>query len=550
MGIPAYFINLLKSHPNLLSRFKSTTNIDALYFDANSIIYDVLREMEKKNSHSIKTSELCEGVCNKLNDYITSLNPQHTIFISFDGVAPAAKMEQQRQRRYKSAILRDVKLCDNPNYIGGFDTNQITPFTPFMNELCIVVKKYFNSKTYKSRNGVPVKIVLNLSDEFGEGEHKIFTYIRNHDALLREATRNPKYSHFVYGLDSDLIMLCLINSDKVSNICLLRETPEFIKNVNSSYEPNQLYYLNFNKHANVITQGIHENDYVFVSFLLGNDFIAHNPCFSLRRQGLEVVLATYKKVFKCNQQGSAHLICVDGEPLNNNTEKKRVINWHNVARLFTALAGLEKNAMGDAIQRKQDCVAKTAFRSTKGMSLDEKLAMLPKTHLTSETHIDITTPLWREQYYKFIMEMNVRENPKELEHLCINYLESLEWSFYYYSQQPLSYFWKYDYSYAPLLSDVITYLDAFSQRAQPTHLKLYDEDMHPQTQLCYVLPYESYGFCDARAASYVETAFPSVIHHTRKYKYAFCDYLWEGHLDLNRVDLRELNERISFIVSM
>ena len=48
--------------------------------------------------------ELILGVCKQLDAYIDEIKPNNQVYIAFDGVAPVAKLEQQRMRRYKSMI--------------------------------------------------------------------------------------------------------------------------------------------------------------------------------------------------------------------------------------------------------------------------------------------------------------------------------------------------------------------------------------------------------------------------------------------------------------
>ena len=40
--------------------------------------------------------------------YIQEIKPENTVFIAFDGVAPVAKLDQQRNRRYKSALEKKL----------------------------------------------------------------------------------------------------------------------------------------------------------------------------------------------------------------------------------------------------------------------------------------------------------------------------------------------------------------------------------------------------------------------------------------------------------
>ena len=104
MGIPSYFSYIIRNHMNILKKFSIQTHqFQHLYFDSNSIIYDSIREIEKAGKMKPVLSENYENisamVCSKLQKYIDEIRPSNTIYIAFDGVAPLAKMKQQRNRR-------------------------------------------------------------------------------------------------------------------------------------------------------------------------------------------------------------------------------------------------------------------------------------------------------------------------------------------------------------------------------------------------------------------------------------------------------------------
>ena len=103
MGIPSYFSYILKKHSTLIK--KLTFKVNNLYIDSNSIIYDALRRLKPQEDFE---DNLIHAVCLKLDEYIQQTKPDNTVLIAFDGVAPVAKLEQQRNRRYKSRLEKYI----------------------------------------------------------------------------------------------------------------------------------------------------------------------------------------------------------------------------------------------------------------------------------------------------------------------------------------------------------------------------------------------------------------------------------------------------------
>ena len=247
MGIPSYFSHIVRNHSEIIKRLDKLKSINNIYLDSNSIIYDTLRIISKEYTGNDDAFEelLIQGVINKLDEYLHFIKPTGVVFIAFDGVAPVAKLEQQRTRRYKSYLLNDIRSKLDPTTENVWDKTAITPGTNFMKKLGEGITGHYihGEKSYGAN-----QIIVSTSQEPGEGEHKIFQYIRN----------RPKYHEktntLVYGLDADLIMLCLNHLPISKHIYLYRETPEFIKSINSDLEPNEAYFLDIPELANVILQ--------------------------------------------------------------------------------------------------------------------------------------------------------------------------------------------------------------------------------------------------------------------------------------------------------
>ena len=171
MGIPSFFSHIVKNHKSIIKKigeFEKTMN--NLYLDSNSIIYDSLRSIEYTKDIQFE-KELMLKVCLKIDEYINTIKPDKTVLIAFDGVAPVAKLEQQRTRRYKSDLESKIKKELNPDDKKFWDTRAITPGTKFMKKLNSYIKKYYKNQEKKYNVD---EIIVSGANEKGEGEHKIF----------------------------------------------------------------------------------------------------------------------------------------------------------------------------------------------------------------------------------------------------------------------------------------------------------------------------------------------------------------------------------------
>ena len=155
MGIPSYFSFLIKNHSYIVKKLNNFNKpIHNLYLDSNSIIYDCLRklskEYEKLNNNAKFEKKLIMEVGLKIEEYILTINPQNNVFIAFDGVAPIAKLEQQRTRRHKShfeaKVFEKLNIAKNKTW----DKTAITPGTNFMTNLNNSIKTFFLNNSFSA----------------------------------------------------------------------------------------------------------------------------------------------------------------------------------------------------------------------------------------------------------------------------------------------------------------------------------------------------------------------------------------------------------------
>lgn len=526
MGVPAYFSYIIKNYPKIIRTIDNLQEVHNLYLDCNSIIYDALYSI--KENKGVISNIIIQQVCEKLEYYIKSIKPTCHVFIAFDGVAPVAKLEQQRTRRYRSKLISRInETLDKDKFKLDFDSTCITPGTTFMNEL----SRYINSKFKNHEHFGVKKITISCSDEPGEGEHKLFEYIRNN----KEYHKNK--NTVIYGLDADLIMLSINHLPISKNIYLFRETPEFIKQLDNSLDANKLYMIDIptlsNRIAFELNQGeqVETNvinnkiyDYILLCFFLGNDFMPHFPALNIRTNGIQILMESYASLFTNTED-----FLVD----------KQEIVWKNIRKLISSLAiNEEEYIIEEYLSRNKQ--EKHFIKANTPEEKMDKLNRIPTFERNEEHYINPTLPGWQDRYYERLFHMEI--NDERRRQICFNYMEALEWTMKYYTNGCIDWRWKYNYNYAPLLQDLVKYIPYFQTSFfEKENLNV----VSPYTQLSYVLPRSSLNLLPKNIESNLLKQHPEWYTEDVGICWCFCKYFWESHMILPNIDL----EKIELITS-
>ena len=527
MGIPSYFSYIVKNHANIIKKLElNKIVINNLYLDCNSIIYDVVHNIDFSKITESDVDTIIKYVCVKIDEYINILKPDETIYIAFDGVAPVAKLSQQRERRYKSIYQNNItKTIYKNTKSDPWNTTAITPGTVFMNKLNETMRKVYNSPAKYNVK----QLIISPSDQFGEGEHKLFDYIRNFPEFHKDKNT------IIYGLDADLIMLSINHLPISENIYLFRETPHFIQSINSELEPNESYIIDIPELAKIITLDMNNGepltsqqqknriyDYIFLCFFLGNDFMPHFPSVNIRTGGVNKMLNAYKATI--------------GGTSENLTDGKKIY-WKNVRKLIQSLADVEEEnfknefKLRDRREKQPITVGETPEDELK------KFDSIPTYERALEKFINPFKPNWQTRYYKCLFDIEIDEVRKK--QICTNYLEGLEWTMKYYTTGCPDWRWCYNYHYPPLLCDLIHFVPYFDTE--------FVADVKPKpvselTQLCYVLPKQSLHFLPDKLYKNLLSKHSEWYSMDCEFIWAFCRYFWESHVDLPHIDINELEE--------
>ena len=467
MGIPHLYKWLKNKRYKGVLRKNVPNYVSSFSLDANGIIHkcaqityaygefkDARREkLIQQADPRLLEVEFHNVLSAKLHEIIMQVQPQEILLIAIDGVAPQAKIAQQRQRRFKSALEKNSKTV--------FDSNCISPGTEFMIRLDNFIQRWLIS----NQEMLPSKVIYSSHMVPGEGEHIIMD-------LIRSGEISGEGAHVLYGMDADLIMLSLMAP--INRISLMREDISDIIDIDSMKE--------FLLEELELPESVH--DFVVILFTIGNDFLPHMPSTGNLNKSIELMLELYKRL---------------KIPLTN----KNGLDWDNILTFLTELSKLEPDLLREEASRD---VKYPSRMLTAASQRTEKMVSQGDGYGNVVITTDFDYNVFRAAWYQnalnprgdtsiissLIPNYNMGVTMNKVIDMCQQYLTGMAWVYTYYTQGPqnINTAYVYKYHHTPLLSDISIVL---SQIKQPEgYLSSPDQVvLNPIHQLLAILPLKS-----------------------------------------------------------
>ncbi|KAI9814878.1 MAG: 5'-3' exoribonuclease 2 [Phylliscum demangeonii] len=331
MGVPALFRWLSQKYPKIISPVveelpreidgieipvdTSTPNpngeeMDNLYLDMNGIVHPCSHPEDRPPPAN--EEEMMLEIFKYTDRVVNMVRPRKLLMIAVDGVAPRAKMNQQRSRRFRSAQEAKEKDDDYAEFVkmlkskaGGalaegaeevmnkktWDSNAITPGTPFMDILAASLRYW---AAYK----------LNTDPAWAKDADLIMLGLATHEPHFRVLRED------VFFQDSKprTCRICGQTGHKAEecrgeakvkdgeydekdrahplkpfiwlHVSILREYLQA-----ELYVPSQPFRFDLERAL---------DDWVFMCFFVGNDFLPHLPSLDIRENGIDTLIAIWR----------------------------------------------------------------------------------------------------------------------------------------------------------------------------------------------------------------------------------------------------------------
>ena len=518
--------------------------VDNFYLDMNGIIHPCTHGNADGEYIYLDETAMFKKIFLYVDRLYKMVQPSKVLYLAVDGVAPRAKMNQQRSRRFRSAKEAEMlaaELTARDEFNGKqssldpektrFDSNCITPGTDFMLKLSLAMQKWVDYKMKTDpfwMNGA--QVIVSGPDLPGEGEHKVMDFIREEREKHKkgEATDHyaPGWTHVLYGLDADLIMLGLVTHER--NFMLLREKMSVVmagrgrnkyrkKKDMMEYDRHdfellelsslrQLLAIQFRKFSDQIADYSLDrivDDFVFMCMLVGNDFLPHSPHLEIDAGAISLMLTNYidllpewggyltdrEKIHPQRvEQFLYHLSVYEYEHFKRRGYEENEPGWKLSPEneededdfYGKYSSGKPTPAVAVAANVKGSQPPPSKLKGTKEAEPDaevgetdngndDNIGGTPGNRAFRRRHPGSKARSYRDFYYETKLGWPVEDRERTLfqrrAHVR-DYLEGLHWNLNYYHNGCVSWDWYFPHLYSPLSTDMVNlneFYDAFEE---------------------------------------------------------------------------------------
>ncbi|OQR70814.1 5'-3' exoribonuclease 2-like [Tropilaelaps mercedesae] len=576
MGVPAFFRWLSRKYPNIIvhcveekghsvdgnERVNVDTSkpnpnnveFDNLYLDMNGIIHPCCHPENKPAPRN--EDEMMVAIFEYIDRIFSIVRPRRLLYMAIDGVAPRAKMNQQRSRRFRASkesaekaetmkrlrtelTLKGYYLPPEKAPGEHFDSNCITPGTPFMDRLAKCLHYYIHDRLNNDPGWRNIEVILSDANVPGEGEHKIMDFIRKQRS---NPSHDPNTKHCLCGADADLIMLGIATHEP--NFTIIREEfkpyeprpcelcgqlghemkecmglPKDVASQAQIEKPigaeTEFIFVRLNVLREYLTKDLHieglpfkwsteraMDDWVFLCFFVGNDFLPHLPSLEIREGAIDRLVRIYKETIHttknyltkdgfANMPHCAMILTKLGEAedeifrerqINEEKFKRRQKErqamqrqehaqpaYFNMGKFAPqAIADGPRTVVGARSevheQRRIALEFSRGIRSgagleamlvpegERGTQAEKKKMEEEEEEEEPEDEVRLWEVGWKERYYESKFDV-APENVSFRHEVAAAYAEGLCWVLHYYYQGCASWKWFFPYHYAPFASD-------------------------------------------------------------------------------------------------
>uniref|UniRef100_A0A8L0DTE0 5'-3' exoribonuclease n=1 Tax=Oncorhynchus mykiss TaxID=8022 RepID=A0A8L0DTE0_ONCMY len=555
MGVPAFFRWLSRKYSTIVvhcteERSKECNGVripvdtskpnpnevefDNLYLDMNGIIHPCTHPEDKAAPKN--EDEMMVAIFEYMDRLFNIVRPRRVLYMAIDGVAPRAKMNQQRSRRFR-ASKEGVELVEEKSRIreeilgrGGylppveikerFDSNCITPGTEFMDNLAKCLRYYVADRLSNDPGWRNITVILSDASVPGEGEHKIMDYIRRQRELFSAFHCISRFSHDEFAdtmpaSEQEFIFI---------RLCVLREYLERELTMASLPFP-----FDFERTV---------DDWVFMCFFVGNDFLPHLPSLEIREGAIDRLVGIYKDVVHktggyITENGfvkleSVELIMQAIGVAEDNIFKKRKeddVRWKLEAVAFKT--DLLPDGLGIIICKDVCFVQAGSSDGQDGRGVKRK-AEDSDSEPEPEDNVRLWEDGWKQRYYKTKFDVDATDD--DFRKKVVKSYGCASWK------------WYFPFHYAPFASDFKDIKGMF------TDFELGTKPFKPLEQLMGVFPAASGNFLPQTWRSLMSNPESSIIDF---YPDDFAidlngkKYAWQGVALLPFVDERRLRAALA-----